>query len=155
AAGIPYRVPDPDELNTRLREVLAVVYLLLNEGYLCTADQAQARDLVDDAEWLARQLHELMPTDPEVAGLLALIGLHQARADARFDSQGNIISLELQDRTRWKRDKILQAVQLLERAAEQHRVGPYQLQAAIVACHSEARSWESTDWEQIVVLYDM
>lgn len=155
AAGIPYRVPDPDELNNRLREVLAVVYLLLNEGYLCTADQAEARDLVDDAEWLAKQLHELMPTEPEVAGLLALIRLHQARADARFDSDGNIVSLELQDRSRWKRDKILQAIQLLEHAARQHRVGQYQLQAAIVACHAEARSWESTDWEQIVVLYDM
>jgi RNA polymerase sigma-70 factor (ECF subfamily) len=155
AAGIPYRVPDPDELNARLREVLAVLYLVLNEGYLCTADQAQARDLVDDAEWLAMQLHQLMPTEPEVAGLLALIELHQARADARFDSDGNLVSLEHQDRKRWKHDKIHEAVQLLRHAAQQHRVGPYQLQAAIVACHAEAANWESTDWEQIVVLYDM
>jgi predicted RNA polymerase sigma factor len=142
-------------LNARLREVLAVVYLVLNEGYLCTADQAEARDLVDDAEWLASQLHMLMPTEPEVAGLLALIGLHQARADARFDSDGNIVSLELQDRTRWNHDKIREAVHLLEDAAQQHRAGPYQLQAAIVGCHAEAKSWASTDWEQIVVLYDM
>jgi RNA polymerase sigma-70 factor (ECF subfamily) len=155
AAGIPYRVPDPDELNARLREVLAVLYLVLNEGYLCTADQAQARDLVDDAEWLASQLHQLMPTEPEVSGLLALIGLHQARAEARFDSEGNLVSLERQERTRWKHDKIREAVQLLRHAAQQHRVGPYQLQAAIVACHAEATNWESTDWEQIVVLYDM
>jgi RNA polymerase sigma factor (sigma-70 family) len=155
AAGIPYRVPDPHELNARLREVLAVVYLLLNEGYLCTADQAEARDLVDDAEWLARQLHELMPTEPEVAGLLALIGLHSTRADARFDSHGNLVSLELQDRTRWKHEKIREAIHLLQRTAQLHRPGPYQLQAAIVACHAEAASWENTDWEQIVVLYDM
>jgi RNA polymerase sigma factor (sigma-70 family) len=155
AAGIPYRVPDPDELNARLREVLAVVYLMLNEGYLCTAEQAEARDLVDDAEWLARQLHELMPTEPEVAGLLALIGLHSARADARFDLHGNLVSLELQDRTRWKHEKIREAIHLLQGTAQLHRPGPYQLQAAIVACHAEAASWESTDWEQIVVLYDM
>ena len=155
SAGIPYRVPDPDELNARLREVLAVVYLVLNEGYLCTADQAEARDLVDDAEWLARQLHALMPTEPEVAGLLALIGLHQARADARFDSNGNLVSLELQDRTRWKHAQICEAAELLQHAAQQHRPGPYQLQAAIVACHAESRTWASTDWEQIVVLYDM
>jgi len=127
----------------------------LNEGYLCTADQAEAPDLVDDAEWLARQLHALMPTEPEVAGLLALIELHQARADARFDSDGNIVSLTLQDHTRWKHDKIRDAVQLLQRAAQQHRPGPYQFQAAIVACHAESRNWASTDWEQIVVLYDM
>jgi RNA polymerase sigma factor (sigma-70 family) len=155
AARIPYRVPEPNELNTRLRQVLAVIYLVLNEGYLCTADQAQARDLVDDAEWLATQLHQLMPTEPEVAGLLALIQLHQARADARFDSDGNLVSLELQDRTRWKHDKLRHGVQLLQAAAQQHRAGPYQLQAAIVACHAEAKSWQSTDWEQIVVLYDM
>jgi RNA polymerase sigma-70 factor (ECF subfamily) len=155
AAGIPYRIPDPDELNGRLREVLAVLYLLLNEGYLCTADQAEARDLVDDANWLARQLHELMPTEAEVEGLLALIGLHQARADARFDADGNIVSLELQDRSRWNHAKIREAIELLERAAQRGRPGPYQLQAAIVACHAEARNWETTDWEQIVVLYDM
>jgi RNA polymerase sigma factor (sigma-70 family) len=155
AAGIPYRVPDPDELNARLREVLAVLYLLLNEGYLCTAGQAEARDLVDDAEWLASQLYELMPTEPEVAGLLALIRLHGARADARFDTDGHLVSLELQDRTRWKHDKIREAIQLLQRAAQQRRPGPYQLQAAIVACHAEARTWDCTDWEQIVVLYDM
>jgi RNA polymerase sigma-70 factor (ECF subfamily) len=83
-AGIPYRVPDPDELNARLGEVLAVIYLLLNEGYLSTAEQAQSRDLVEDAEWLATLLHQLMPTELEVTGLLALIKLHSARTDARF-----------------------------------------------------------------------
>jgi RNA polymerase sigma-70 factor (ECF subfamily) len=154
-AGIPYRVPDPDELNGRLREVLAVIYLLLNEGYLSTQDQPEARDLVDDAEWLASQLHELMPTEPEVAGLLALIRLHRARADARFDPHGELVGIEHQDRSVWNHALIAEATGLLQRAAAQHRPGPYQLQAAIVACHAEAADWRETDWEQIVLLYDM
>lgn len=152
---IPYRVPDVDELADRLREVLAVVYLLFNEGYLCTAAQAEARDLVDDAEWLARLLHELMPTEPEVAGLLALIRLHRAREDARFDPAGALVLLAHQDRARWDRAAIADAVALLERAARRGRPGPYQLQAAIVACHAEAGTFRDTDWEQIVLLYDM
>jgi RNA polymerase sigma factor (sigma-70 family) len=154
-AGIPYRVPDPDELAARLTEVLAVIYLLLNEGYLSTADHSESRDLVDDAEWLAALLHQLMPTEPEVAGLLALIRLHRARADARFDPDGAIVLLEHQDRFRWNRGAIDDATRLLERAARQHRPGPYQLQAAIVACHAEAEHWADTDWEQILLLYDM
>jgi RNA polymerase sigma factor (sigma-70 family) len=154
-AGIPYRVPDPDELNDRLNEVLAVIYLLLNEGYLSTADRTESRDLVDDAEWLATLLHQLMPTEPEVAGLLALIRLHRARVDARFDPDGNLVLLQHQDRSRWDHDAIAGATRLLTRAARQHRPGPYQLQAAIVACHAEAEHWTDTDWEQIVVLYDM
>lgn len=154
-AGIPYRVPDPDELGARLREVLAVIYLLLNEGYLATAERGQSRDLVDDAEWLAGQLHELMPAEPEVAGLLALIRLHRARADARFDPDGNLVLLEHQDRSSWDHEAIAAASLLLQRAARRHQPGPYQLQAAIVACHAEAPDWAHTDWEQIVVLYEM
>jgi RNA polymerase sigma factor (sigma-70 family) len=154
-AGIPYRIPDPDELNDRLPEVLAVIYLLLNEGYLATAEQTESRDLVDDAEWLARQLDDLMPTEPEVAGLLALILLHQARSAARFDQAGGLVRLEDQDRSTWDWDTIRCGTRILERAAGQHRPGPYQLQAAIVACHAEARTWADTDWEQILLLYDM
>jgi RNA polymerase sigma-70 factor (ECF subfamily) len=154
-AAIPYRVPDPNELGARLHQVLAVVYLLLNEGYLSTAERGQSRDLVDDAEWLAAQLHELMPTEPEVAGLLALIRLHRARADARFDPDGNIVLLEHQDRSNWDHDAIAAASRLLQRAAKHREPGPYQLQAAIVACHAEALDWADTDWEQIVLLYDM
>jgi len=154
-AGIPYRVPDADELNVRLTEVLAVIYLLLNEGYLSTADQIDSRDLVDDAEWLATLLHQLMPTEPEVAGLLALIRLHRARTDARFDPDGALVLLQDQDRSRWNHDAIADATGLLERVAQQHRPGPYQLQAAIVACHAEAEDWADTDWEQILLLYDM
>jgi RNA polymerase sigma factor (sigma-70 family) len=154
-AGIPYRIPDSDELHGRLPEVLAVIYLLLNEGYLATAEQTESRDLVDDAEWLARQLYDLMPTEPEVAGLLALIQLHRARRRARFDAAGDLVLLQDQDRSGWDREAIAAAVDLLEHAARRHRPGPYQLQAAIVACHAEAPSWGQTDWEQIAVLYDM
>ncbi len=154
-AGIPYRVPDPDELNGRLHEVLTVIYLVLNEGYLSTSDTTHSRDLVDDAEFLARQVDHLMPTQPEAAGLLALIELHRARAEARFDAEGHLVPLEHQDRTRWDHDRIASATRLLRRAAQHRRPGPYQLQAAIVACHAESPSWADTDWEQIVVLYDM
>jgi RNA polymerase sigma factor (sigma-70 family) len=154
-AGIPYRIPAHDELGARLSEVLAVIYLLLNEGYLATAERAHARDLVDDAEWLASLLHQLMPTEPEVAGLLALIRLHRARTAARFDRDGGLVLLQHQQRSRWDREAITDATRLLARAATQQRPGPYQLQAAIVACHAEAERWEDTDWEQIVLLYDM
>jgi RNA polymerase sigma factor (sigma-70 family) len=154
-AGIPYRIPADDELGARLTEVLAVVYLLLNEGYLSTAERAHSRDLVDDAEWLASLLHQLMPTEPEVAGLLALIRLHRARTAARFDPDGGLVLLQHQDRSRWDREAIAEAGRLLARAARRQRPGPYQLQAAIVACHAEAERWQDTDWEQIVLLYDM
>jgi len=154
-AGIRYRVPDPDELNARLDEVLAVIYLVMNEGYLSTQDRAESRDLVDNADWLATQLYELMPHEPEVGGLLALIKLHSARAESRFDADGAIVPLDRQDRSKWNRDMIAEATHILQCAAERHRPGPYQLQAAIVACHAEAADCEHTDWEQIVLLYDM
>jgi len=154
-AGIPYRVPADDELAARLTEVLAVIYLLFNEGYLATASPPQSRDLAEDAEWLASLLYELMPAEPEVAGLLALIRLHRARAAARFGTDGALVLLQDQDRSLWDRQAIAEAIRLLTRAARRHRPGPYQLQAAIVACHAEAERWEDTDWEQIVLLYDM
>jgi RNA polymerase sigma factor (sigma-70 family) len=154
-AAIPYRVPDDDELAARLTEVLTVIYLLFNEGYLATAGPPQSRDLAEDAEWLAGLLHQLMPAEPEVAGLLALIGLHRARATARFRTDGGLVLLQDQDRSLWNREAIEDAIRLLTRAARRRRPGPYQLQAAIVACHAEAGRWEDTDWEQIVLLYDM
>jgi RNA polymerase sigma-70 factor (ECF subfamily) len=154
-AGIPYRVPADDELAARLTEVLTVIYLLFNEGYLATASPPQSRDLAEDAEWLASLLYELMPAEPEVAGLLALIRLHRARAAARFGTGGALVLLQDQDRSLWDRQAIGEAIRLLTRAARRHRPGPYQLQAAIVACHAEAERWENTDWEQIVLLYDM
>jgi RNA polymerase sigma-70 factor (ECF subfamily) len=155
-AGIPYRMPDPDDLAARLAEVLLVIYLLFNEGYLATtADRSHDRDLAGDAEFLAALLHSLMPGEPEVAGLLALIRLHQARAAARFDAEGGIIQLPEQDRARWDHAAIEEAGRLVARAAALRRPGPYQLQAAIVACHAEAPRWEDTDWPQIFVLYTM
>jgi len=155
-AGIPYRVPDPDDLGARLAEVLTVIYLLFNEGYLATGgDRSHDRDLADDAEFLAALLHRLMPTEPEVTGLLALIRLHQARASARFDGQGRIVRLPDQDRRLWDHAAIEAAGTLIARAAAHRRPGPYQLQAAIVACHAEAPRWDDTDWPQILVLYTM
>jgi RNA polymerase sigma factor (sigma-70 family) len=155
-AGIPYRVPDPDDLADRLSEVLAVVYLLFNEGYLTTAgEHSHDRDLADEAEFLATLLHQLMPTEPEVTGLLALIRLHQARAAARFDDRGGIIQLPDQDRALWDHAAIEEAGRLIARAAAQRRPGPYQLQAAIVAVHAEAKRWQDTDWPQILILYTM
>jgi RNA polymerase sigma-70 factor (ECF subfamily) len=154
-AGIPYRVPDDDELAARLTEVLTVIYLLFNEGYLGTASPPASRDLTEDAEWLAGLLHQLMPAEPEVAGLLALIRLHRARAAARFGADGEIVLLPDQDRSLWDREAIAAAIRLLTRAARRQRPGPYQLQAAIVACHAEAERFADTDWEQIVLLYDM
>jgi len=155
-AGIPYRIPDADELGSRLGEVLAVIYLLFNEGYLPSSDQQiGGRDLADDAEFLAALLQQLMPAEPEVMGLLALIRLHRARAAARFTVAGEIIQLPDQDRRHWDHAAIKDAGRLIARAAAVKRPGPYQLQAAIVACHAEAGSWDDTDWAQIVVLYDM
>lgn len=155
-AGIPYRIPAADQLAGRLAEVLAVVYLLFNEGYLPTGGPAEAdRDLAEEAEFLATLLHYLMPTEPEVAGLLALIRLHRARSAARFDADGNLVRLPDQDRSTWDHEAIAEATQLIARAAAYRRPGPYQLQAAIVACHAEARRWEDTDWTQILLLYDM
>lgn len=155
-AGIPYRIPAPEELGERLAQVLHVVYLTFNEGYLSSStDRVQSHDLVADADWLASLLHGLMPREPEIAGLLALIRLHRARAVARFSPDGNLIQLQDQDRSSWDQKMIGEAVELLTRAARHRRPGPYQLQAAIVACHAEAKSWQDTDWPQIVILYDM
>jgi RNA polymerase sigma factor (sigma-70 family) len=155
-AGIPYRIPSDAELPDRLNEVLTVVYLLFNEGYLSsTPDSSQSRLLAEDAEWLASSLAWTLPREPEVLGLLALIRLHEARTAARFDPEGRLVLLRDQDRSRWDHDVTAAATQLLARAASHHRPGQYQLQAAILACHAEAPRWEDTDWAQIVVLYDM
>ena len=154
-AGIPYRAPGPDELEERLREVLAVLYLMFNEGYLASAgDSSARRDLSDDAAWLTALLSKLLPGQPEVLGLLALMRMHLARGGARFDAAGALVLLRDQDRARWDHPRIQQAIALLEDASRLGRPGPYQLQAAIVACHADAPSWEATDWRQIVALYD-
>jgi RNA polymerase sigma-70 factor (ECF subfamily) len=154
-AGIPYRIPLDEDLDERLAEVLTVLYLVFNEGYLAsTGDEPERRDLANDAEWLAELLSKLLPDEPEVLGLLALIRLHRARGGARFDAEGSLVPLREQDRSHWDHVAIAEAIGLLMSAGRLRRPGTYQIQAAIVACHAEAPSWEGTDWPQILVLYD-
>jgi RNA polymerase sigma-70 factor (ECF subfamily) len=155
AAKIPYLVPQGEELAERLDAVLGVLYLMFNEGYLSRGAQvAMRRDLAEDAQWLASLVATLMPDQPEVLGLLALVKLNLARSRARFDSEGEMILLPDQDRSLWDKAAIAEGVEVLDRAGGMGRPGPYQLQAAIAALHSEATSWEETDWHQITVLYD-
>lgn len=155
-ARIPYRTPEPEELAGRLAQVLRVVYLVLNEGFLTTAGpQGVRRELVDDAEWLAGLLVGSLPDEPEPLGLLALTRLHAARWPARLDTNGQLVLLADQDRSSWDRDRIARAVGLIERAAAMGRPGPYQIEAAIAALHCEAPSWEKTDWPQLLQLYDL
>jgi RNA polymerase sigma-70 factor (ECF subfamily) len=154
-AGAPIRVPDPDELGNRLAEVLAVVYLMFNEGYLASAGRTPARrDLAAQAISLARLLHRLMPREPEVLGLLALELLHESRAATRFDGWSRLVRMRDQDRSRWDHDLIAEAVALLDRALAMRRPGPYQIQASIAALHAEADAYSKTDWPQIRLLYD-
>jgi RNA polymerase sigma-70 factor (ECF subfamily) len=154
-AHIPYRVPEGTELTGRLDGVLSVVYLMFNEGYLSRGTQAaMRRDLADDAVWLTRLVATLMPEQPEVIGLLALMKLNLARSRARFDEWGEMVLLPDQDRSLWDGAAIAEGIELLDRAGAMHATGPYQVQGAIAALHSEARSWNETDWHQIVLLYD-
>ena len=154
-AGVAVRIPDPEELGERLAAVLAVVYLVFNEGYLASAGRAPARrDLAAQAVSLARLLHRLMPREPEVLGLLALLLLHESRAATRFDGWGRLIRLSEQDRRRWNRGLAAEATGLLDRAIAMRAPGPYQVQAAIAALHSAAPAYAETDWHQIRLLYD-
>jgi RNA polymerase sigma-70 factor (ECF subfamily) len=154
-AKIPYRVPEGSEVAGRLDGVLSVLYLMFNEGYLSRGPEVSIRrDLADDAIWLTRLVASLMPDQPEVLGLLALMKLNLARFKARFDASGEMVLLPDQDRRLWDRGAITEGLELLERAGAMRATGPYQLQAAIAALHSEAASWNETDWHQIVVLYD-
>ena len=154
-ARIPYRVPDAAELPARLGEVLSVLYLVFNEGYLASGgESAERRDLARDAEWLTSLVARLMPDQPEVLGLLALMRLHLARADARFGPDGSLVLLPDQDRSRWDAAAIAAAIEVLARAERMRRPGPYQLQAAIVAIHALAPSWGATPWRAVVAAYD-
>jgi RNA polymerase sigma-70 factor, ECF subfamily len=154
-ARIPYRVPPAEILPQRTAAVLGVLYLLFNEGYSATSGALLVRnDLMVEAVRLARVLNTLMPEECEVAGLLALLLMHDARHDARLDEWGDLITLEDQDRTRWDFDQIAEATAILRNAMQQSRPGPYQIQAAIAACHATARSAAATDWSQIAALYD-
>jgi RNA polymerase sigma-70 factor (ECF subfamily) len=153
-AGIPLSVPADHELPERLRSVLAVLYLIFNEGYAATAgDVLVRRDLCDEAIRLARILAVLMPDEAEVLGVLALMLFHDSRREARTSPAGELVLLEDQDRSRWDRRKIGEGHRVLERALSLRRPGPYQVQAAIAALHAEATTPEATDWAQIAALY--
>jgi RNA polymerase sigma-70 factor (ECF subfamily) len=153
-AGIPYRVPPAYLLPERTAAVLAALYLLFNEGYAASAGaDLLRRALTGEAIRLTRTLVTLMPDEPEAVGLLALMLLHDARREGRVDEQGDLVPLEEQDRSRWDRDGIAEAIALLEVALRRGRPGPYQVQAAIAACHATAADAGSTDWREIAGLY--
>ncbi|HJQ02151.1 MAG TPA: RNA polymerase sigma factor [Jatrophihabitans sp.] len=154
-AAIPYRVPPAHLLPERMTGVLAVLYLLFNEGYSASGGAELAREnLCAEAIRLARAVVELLPDEPEPAGLLALMLLQHSRRLARVDHHGNLVTLADQRRADWDAAEIAEAVQLLERTLSGPGVGPYQLQAAIAACHAEASEPEDTDWIEIAALYD-
>ncbi|WP_020495365.1 RNA polymerase sigma factor [Sciscionella marina] len=153
-AGIPYRVPPAHLLPERTPAVLAVLYLLFTEGYAATAGDALVRrELCAEAIRLARVLARLMPEEPEVSGLLALMLLHDARRATRVDADGALVLLADQDRTRWDAAEIEEGTALLDAALRRRSPGSYQIQAAIAACHAQAARPEDTDWAQIAALY--
>ncbi|MFI5735606.1 RNA polymerase sigma factor [Kribbella sp. NPDC051587] len=148
-AGIPYRVPPAHLLPERTPAVLAVLYLLFNEGY----SDVSRSTLSQEGIRLARLLVELMPEEPEAAGLLALMLFHDSRRETRLSPDGVLITLDEQDRTRWNCELITEAEELLDRTLQRRMPGPYQVQAAIAACHAIARTAADTDWPQIAALY--
>jgi RNA polymerase sigma-70 factor, ECF subfamily len=155
AAGIPYRVPNTADLPQRLRAVLAVIYLIFNEGYVASSgDRLIRAELCAEAVRLGRLLAELMPDEPEVWGLLALMLLTEARRAARTTSGGDLVLLPDQDRDRWDRELIAEGQAIVRRCLQRNEPGPYQLQAAINAVHSDAPRAADTDWRQILQLYD-
>ena len=154
-AKIPYRVPYEADLPDRLKGVLAVVYLIFNEGYAATSGEALVReDLCAEALRLGRLLAELMPDEPEVVGLLALMLLVESRRETRTTPEGDLVLLADQDRARWNRELIAEGQAIVRACLRRNQPGPYQVQAAIQAVHSDAPSVEETDWRQILALYD-
>jgi RNA polymerase sigma-70 factor, ECF subfamily len=154
-AGIPYRVPRDADLPDRLPAVLAVIYLIFNEGYTASSgDQLTRSDLCLEAIRLGRLLAELMPDEPEVVGLLGLMLLTESRRAARTTADGGLVRLAEQDRARWDRGLVDEGQLLVRRCLRRNRPGPYQLQAAINAVHSDAPTAAATDWNQILALYD-
>jgi RNA polymerase sigma-70 factor (ECF subfamily) len=154
-ARIPYEIPDRATLAPRLNAVLSVLYLMFNEGYLATSHGNLVRgDLVADALRLARGLSALLPDQPEPMGLLAFMLLHDSRREARVSDAGDLVLLEDQDRTKWKRPQIEEGIRLVEQALRIRQPGPYQIQGAIAAVHAEAPTAADTDWRQIAILYE-
>ena len=153
-AGIGYEIPGPEGFTARLDAVLEVIYLIFNEGYAASSGRYLRTDLCDEAIRLARLLDQLMPGEPEAEGLLALVLLHHSRSRARLTPDGALIALEQQDRSAWNHPLIEEGTTLVTTALGRGRPGPYQLQAAIAALHAEAESFATTDWPQLVLLYD-
>lgn len=154
-AGLPYQVPERQELPERLETVLQVIYLVFNEGYSASSGQSLTRpDLSGEAIRLGRLLVELLP-EPEAVGLLALMLLHESRRAARTSPEGDLVLLEDQDRSLWDREQIAEGTALVEQALSSGRAGPYTLQAAIAAAHAAAPTMAATDWARIVGLYDL
>jgi RNA polymerase sigma-70 factor (ECF subfamily) len=154
AAEIPFRIPPDAALPARLEAVLDVVYLVFNEGYAASREEAGARaPLCDEAIRLARLLLRLFPAEPEIMGLAALMLLQHARSAARFDAAGAIVLLEDQDRSLWNGSMIAEGLALIDKAIRHRRHGPYQVQAAIAALHARAARTQDTDWAQIDLLY--
>ncbi len=153
-AGIPYRVPPADLLPERIDALLAVIYLIFNEGYCATSGDSLTRhELCGEAIRLGRVLVTLMPKNAEARGLLALMLLHDSRRETRLNATGDLVLLDDQDRTRWDQAKIKEGIAVLDEALTLHDPGPYQVQAAISALHAEATTPQATDWPQIVALY--
>jgi len=156
ASGVPFRLPDHQERAQQLGAVLHTLYLIFNEGYTTSeGPQLQRFDLSNEAIRLARALHNLLPDDPEITGLLALMLLTDARRAARTGPDGELIPLTRQDRTLWDQKQIAEGVSLITAALSKGSIGAYQLQAAIAAVHDEAACVEDTDWPQILALYDL
>ena len=154
-ARIPYEVPDSESRAPRLNAALSVLYLVFNEGYLTTSHDHLVRgDLIADALRLTRSLLVLLPDEPEVMGLLALMLLHDSRRATRLDNEGDLVLLEDQDRTRWDHPQITEGIALVETALHMRQPGSYQIQGAIAAVHTEAPCAADTDWPQITVLYN-
>ena len=154
-AGLAFETPGAPERAERLAAVAAMIYLLFNEGYSSSSSrEAEARKpLAEEAIWLGRLLLRLFPAEPEIMGLTALMLLQRARANARFDGDGNVVLLEDQDRSLWSRPRIAEGLALIDKAMRHRRPGPYQIQAAIAALHARAQRADDTDWAQIDLLY--
>jgi RNA polymerase sigma-70 factor (ECF subfamily) len=153
-AGIRFEVPGPDALAGRMDGVRAVIYLVFNEGYATSGGEELIRaDLCEEAIWLGRLLHRLLPDDTETAGLLALMLLHHSRAAVRQDAGDHVVLLADQDRARWDQALIAEGTAILDAAVARREPGPYQVEAAIAALHAAADSFEATDWPQIAALY--
>jgi RNA polymerase sigma-70 factor (ECF subfamily) len=155
-AGVPYEIPETADLPGRITSVLSVIYLIFNEGYSATSGENILRtELTNEAIRVARILHILLPEDTEVAGLLALMLLHDSRRQARTDEYGTFISLEMQNRKRWNSSKIAEGISILKATLPRNDIGPYQLQAAISGAHAQSAAWDQTDWQDISALYGL